>query len=85
MTPHNPPYYKGLIEACDDFERQLPEHTRSQAELIDFYLGSLREADRLQREFEQAMGDFLGPIWKSRSPSDTQTYALVREPSAPTN
>jgi hypothetical protein len=27
--------------------------------LIDFYLGSLREADRLQREFEQAAGDFL--------------------------
>lgn len=51
----------GLIEACDDFERQLPDHARSQAELLDFYLGSLREADRLQREFEQAMGDFLDP------------------------
>lgn len=48
-----------LIEACDDFERQLPDHARSQADLLDFYLGSLREADRLQREFEQAMGDFL--------------------------
>ncbi|SEA76215.1 PglZ domain-containing protein [Variovorax sp. YR216] len=51
----------GLIEACDDFERQLPDHARSQSELLDFYLGSLREADRLQREFEQAMGDFLDP------------------------
>ena len=48
-----------LVEACDDFERQLPGHARSQAELIDFYLNSLREADRLQREFEQAAGDFL--------------------------
>lgn len=48
-----------LVEACDDFERQLPDHARSQTELIDFYLGSLREADRLQREFEQALGDFL--------------------------
>ena len=48
-----------LIETCEDFERQLPDHARSQAELIDFYLGSLREADRLQREFEQAAGDFL--------------------------
>ena len=48
-----------LVEACDDFERQLPDHARSQADLIDFYLGSLREADRLQREFEQAAGDFL--------------------------
>lgn len=48
-----------LLEACEDFERQLPEHARSQAELIDFYIGSLREADRLQREFEQAAGEFL--------------------------
>lgn len=48
-----------LVEACEDFERQLPDHTRSQADLVDFYLGSLREADRLQREFEQAAGDFL--------------------------
>ena len=49
----------GLVEACEDYERQLPDHARSQADLIDFYLGSLREADRLQREFEQAVGDFL--------------------------
>lgn len=48
-----------LVEACEDFERQLPEHARSQSELIDFYLGSLREADRQQREFEQAAGDFM--------------------------
>jgi len=48
-----------LVEACEDYERQLPEHARSQADLLDFYLGSLREADRLQREFEQAAGDFL--------------------------
>lgn len=48
-----------LVEACEDYERQLPDHARSQADLIDFYLGSLREADRLQREFEQAAGDFL--------------------------
>ena len=50
---------QNLVEACEDFERQLPEHARSQAELIDFYLGSLREADRLQREFEQSAGDFI--------------------------
>lgn len=50
-----------LVEACEDYERQLPEHARSQPDLLDFYLGSLREADRLQREFEQAVGDFLDP------------------------
>ena len=50
-----------VAEACEDFERQLPDHARTQSDLIDFYLGSLREADRLQREFEQAAGDFLDP------------------------
>ncbi|MCI0491146.1 MAG: PglZ domain-containing protein [Blastocatellia bacterium] len=48
-----------LIEACDDFERQLPDHSRSQENLLDFYTGSLRESDRLHREFEQAVGDFF--------------------------
>ena len=48
-----------LIETCEDLERQLPDHSRSQADLIEFYLSSLREADRLQREFEQAVGDSL--------------------------
>lgn len=50
-----------LVEACDDLERQLPEHTRSQADLIDFYLTHLREGDRLQREFEQAVGSVFDP------------------------
>lgn len=48
-----------LIESCDDLERQLPSHSRTQDLLIDFYLNSLREADRYQREFEQAVGDHL--------------------------
>jgi hypothetical protein len=29
--------------------------------------------------YERAMGDFLSKVWKSRSVSDTNTYALVRE------
>src|SRR5512132_4119378 len=29
--------------------------------------------------YNQAMGDFLGQIWVSRSPSDTKLYPLVRE------
>ena len=48
-----------LFDTCDDFERQLPDHSRSQEALIDFYLMGLREADRRQREFEQAVGDHL--------------------------
>jgi Replication-relaxation len=31
--------------------------------------------------YDKAMGDFLGQIWVSRSPSDTQFYPLVREAS----
>jgi PglZ domain len=48
-----------LVEACEDLERQLPEHTRSQQDLLNFYVTSLREADRLQREFEQSSGGVL--------------------------
>lgn len=48
-----------LVEACDDAERQLPEHVRSQNALIDFYLAGMREVDRLQREFEQAADDYV--------------------------
>jgi hypothetical protein len=35
-----------LVEACGDFERQLPDHGCRQESLLDFYTGSLREADR---------------------------------------
>jgi hypothetical protein len=27
-----------LVEACDDYERQLGDHARNQESLIDFYL-----------------------------------------------
>lgn len=47
-----------LIEACGDADRELPAKATSQASLIDFYVGSLRDVDRRQREFEQAVGDF---------------------------
>ena len=48
-----------LVEACADADRQLPDHALSQETLIDFYTSSLREVDRLQREFEQAESDLL--------------------------
>ena len=47
-----------------------------------------REMQRLQPEFSdyyrlttynRAIGDFLGPIWKSRLATDTRTYGLVKE------
>jgi hypothetical protein len=48
-----------LIEACDDQGRELAGQARGQDTLIDFYLTSLRDVDRLQREFEQAYGDHI--------------------------
>ncbi len=48
-----------LCEACDDFERQLPDYSRNMDALIDFYVSSLREVDRLQREFEQSVSDSM--------------------------
>jgi hypothetical protein len=48
-----------LVEACEDADRQLPDHAKTQEALIDFYTSSLREVDRLQREFEQAERDLL--------------------------
>jgi hypothetical protein len=46
-----------LVSSCDDAGRQLLDRTGSVDSLIDFYVGSLREVDRLQRELEQAIGD----------------------------
>ena len=57
-----------LISVCEDFERQLPDHSRSQETLIDYYISSLREVDRRQREFEESVSnattsrDLLDPV-----------------------
>lgn len=57
-----------LISVCEDFDRQLPDYSRSQDTLIDFYIGSLREVDRRQREFEASVSnattsrDLLDPV-----------------------
>lgn len=47
-----------LAQVCDDLEQRLPEHADSLEALVQFYVGSLREFDRLHREFEQAVGDY---------------------------
>lgn len=47
-----------LMQSCEDLDRQLGDHTRSLETLLEFYVGSLREVDRLHREFEQSVSDF---------------------------
>jgi hypothetical protein len=44
-----------LAQRCDDLGRGLAEHLRSLTALLDHYVTSLREVDRLHREFEQAV------------------------------
>ena len=48
-----------LVEGCDDADRQLTENARSLDALVGHYAASLRDIDRLQREFEQAVGDYI--------------------------
>lgn len=43
---------------CEALDAQLPQHTHDMPRLLAFYTSTLREADRLHREFEQALGDF---------------------------
>ncbi|WP_295543466.1 PglZ domain-containing protein [uncultured Thiohalocapsa sp.] len=47
-----------LIETCDDLTRALPDHSRNLDTLLEFYVGQLREMDRLHREFEQAVSGY---------------------------
>ena len=49
-----------LVQACADAEGQLTEKLRTAESLLNYYITSLREIDRLQREFEQASGDVIG-------------------------
>lgn len=46
-----------LIHAADDALQQLGEPARSQDSLIDYYLATLCQVDRLHREFEQAANE----------------------------
>lgn len=48
-----------LVQACDDLDRSLADHTRTLTALLDHYVTTLREADRLQREFEQAASEHV--------------------------
>ena len=46
-----------LVECCDDAERQLADHARGLDALIGYYVSTLCEVDRRQREFEQSIAD----------------------------
>jgi hypothetical protein len=46
-----------LVECCDDAERQFADHARGLEALVGYYVSSLCELDRRQREFEQSTAD----------------------------
>jgi hypothetical protein len=48
-----------LVAACEDADRNLGGYMGSLDALIEHYTSSLREIDRLQREFEQALGEYV--------------------------
>jgi hypothetical protein len=48
-----------LVAACEDADRQLAEQAGSLDALVEHYAASLVDVDRLQREFEQAVGDYV--------------------------
>src|SRR5215213_3300188 len=48
-----------LIEKCKELEQELTENSRTQEALLNFYIAKLHDADRLHREFEQAVSTFF--------------------------
>ena len=47
------------MAACEDADNNLPGNIGNLDALIEHYTSSLRETDRLQREFEQAIGEYI--------------------------
>jgi len=70
-----------LVSACEDADRGLSGNTGSLDALIDHYTISLREVDRLQREFEQAFGEYISmePVVDDVAEHARKRYARIAE------
>lgn len=70
-----------LVAACEDADRSLSGNTGNLNSLIDHYTSSLREIDRLQREFEQAIGEYVStePIVDNVAEHARKRYARIAE------
>lgn len=70
-----------LVTACEDADGNLAGHTGSLEALIEHYTGSLREVDRLQREFEQALGEYVSmeSVAEDISEHARKRYARIAE------
>ncbi len=47
-----------VLRECGDRKRDYKEHCHSLNELFDYYIYTFREADKVQREFEQSWADY---------------------------
>ena len=70
-----------LVAACEDADRNLAGHTGNLDALIEHYTSGLREVDRLQREFEQALGEYLSvePVVDDVAEHVRKRYARIAE------
>ena len=70
-----------MLAASDDAERNLAGNAGSLEALIEHYTVSLREVDRLQREFEQELGEYvsLEPVVDDIAEHVRKRYARVAE------
>ena len=70
-----------LVSACEDADRSLSGNTGNLDGLIAHYTSSLREIDRLQREFEQAIGEYLSmePVVDDVAEHARKRYARIAE------
>ena len=73
-----------LMQTCDDMERQLADHARNLETLLKFYVTTMREVDRLHREFEQSVSDYdwqdtLGALTPVRTQVRKQYGKLVEK------
>ena len=70
-----------LVAACEDAENNLPGNISNLNALIEHYTSSLREIDRLQREFEQAIGEYISiePIVDDVAEHARKRYAKMAE------
>ena len=65
-----------LMQTCDDMERQLSDNARNMDGLLKFYVSTMREVDRLHREFEQSVSDY---DWQDNMGAMTPVKIQVRK------
>jgi hypothetical protein len=70
--------YGDFASATILFVTTSPDRVENMRKAAGRLPGQLHGYYRLS-ENSAALADFLGPVWKSREPADTQNYALVRK------